>query len=312
MKEEYRNVATETQVQIVREDPEIEAYRKGLLRDVQQFVRDRIAGGQVPPDFQVAQLSDAERQAIERARAGIGGFQPFIDTARQGITDATQQVSGGFGRFTPTSEGIATFMNPFEQAVIDKTLADLSRASGIEANKDAARAVAAGAFGGTREAVQAAERGRNLLEQQAKVAAQLRASGFTTASEQARQAFENERTRQLQGAELLGNLGTRQAALGELQSRLGAQDVQTLGAVGQLERGINQATLDALRQTNLQRFQQPYQQYAFLSDIYKGVPSGQSTSTMATSPQVSPLQQIAGLGIAGLSAFGGAKAAGLF
>ncbi|HAI40017.1 MAG TPA: hypothetical protein DCM40_18930, partial [Maribacter sp.] len=75
-------MATETQVQIVREDPEIEAYRKGLLRDVQQFVRDRIAGGQVPPDFQVAQLSDAERQAIERARAGIGGFQPFIDTAR--------------------------------------------------------------------------------------------------------------------------------------------------------------------------------------------------------------------------------------
>ena len=45
-------MATETQVQIVREDPEIEAYRKGLLRDVQQFVRDRIAGGQVPPDFQ--------------------------------------------------------------------------------------------------------------------------------------------------------------------------------------------------------------------------------------------------------------------
>jgi len=49
-----------------------------------------------------------------------------------------------------------------------------------------------------------------------------------------------------------------------------------------------------------------------LSDIYKGAPTSQQTIAASTAPSVSPAQSILGLGIAGLSAAGGAAKAGLF
>jgi len=88
-------------------------------------------------------------------------------------------------------------------------------------------------------------------------------------------------------------------------------DLQNLMGTGALERGNRQAGLDALRLSNLQRYTQPYQQYGFLSDIYSGTPSGTSTLTAASAPQTSPFQSMLGLGIAGLSAAGGAQKAGL-
>ncbi len=109
----------------------------------------------------------------------------------------------------------------------------------------------------------------------------------------------------------LGQLGIQQAGIGELQSRLGAQDIQNLMATGGLERGVQQATLDAQRMSNLQRYSQPYQQYGFLSDIYSGVPTGQMTTTSSSAPQVSPFQTALGLGIQGVSAVAGANRAGI-
>jgi hypothetical protein len=109
----------------------------------------------------------------------------------------------------------------------------------------------------------------------------------------------------------LGQLGIQQAGIGELQSRLGTQDIQNLMATGGLERGVAQATLDAERLTNLQRFSQPYQQFGFLSDIYAGIPTGQMTMTATSAPQVSPFQTALGLGIQGLSAAAGVQRAGL-
>jgi len=49
-----------------------------------------------------------------------------------------------------------------------------------------------------------------------------------------------------------------------------------------------------------------------LSDIYKGAPSSQMAISQASGGGVSPAQSILGLGIAGLSAAGGAAKAGLF
>jgi uncharacterized phage infection (PIP) family protein YhgE len=110
----------------------------------------------------------------------------------------------------------------------------------------------------------------------------------------------------------LGQLGVQQAGLGELTSGLGTQDINTLMTTGAMQRGVDQAGLDATRLSNLQRYTQPYQQYGFLSDIYSGTPSGSSTLTAASAPQVSPFQTALGLGIGGLSAASGAKTAGLF
>jgi hypothetical protein len=109
----------------------------------------------------------------------------------------------------------------------------------------------------------------------------------------------------------LGQLGIQQAGLGEMRAGLGSQDLQNLMGTGALERGVQQAGLDALRLSNLQRYSQPYQQYGFLSDVYSGTPTGSSTLTAASAPQTSPFQTALGLGVAGLSAAAGAQRAGI-
>ena len=65
-----------------------------------------------------------------------------------------------------------------------------------------------------------------------------------------------------------------------------------------------QAQIEAARATTLAEQKEPFERTAFASDILRGVPSSQITYTQAPSP--SPLQQIAGLGIAGLGAYGAA------
>jgi hypothetical protein len=117
---------------------------------------------------------------------------------------------------------------------------------------------------------------------------------------------------QAQFGQQLGQLGLQQASLGELQSQLGRADLDTLAQLGGLQQQNLQAALDAERQSELQRSFEPFQRLSFLSDIYGKTPSSQQTISVGTSPAVSPFQQIAGLGIAGLSAAAGANKAGLF
>jgi hypothetical protein len=329
---------TETQTIIQRQDPAIEAYRLGLLGDVQAFIRQRIADGTMPPDYQVAQMAPGEQAAVAATQAGIGAYQPFLSAGSEAIGLGQGQLMGGASpafqagigalsgtgeMFSPTQT--AAFMNPFEEAVIQQSMQDIQRQGDIAQQGVRAQAVGSGAFGGSRQAVAEQELQRNILEQQARTAAQLRAGGFTQAQDVARQAFEASQGRRQQAAGIYGNLGAgigslggqlgqlgiQQAGIGELQSRLGAQDIQNLMATGGLERGVQQATLDAQRMSNLQRFSQPYQQYGFLSDIYSGVPTGQMTTTSSSAPQVSPFQTALGLGVQGITAVAGANRAGL-
>ena len=116
----------------------------------------------------------------------------------------------------------------------------------------------------------------------------------------------------LQTGQALGQLGVQQAGLGELAQLQGQKEQGFLFDLGKQEQAQNQAVLEAQRQSNLQQLYEPYQRLGFLSDIYKGAPSSQSTITATTSPSVSPAQSILGLGIAGLSAATGAQKAGLF
>jgi hypothetical protein len=107
------------------------------------------------------------------------------------------------------------------------------------------------------------------------------------------------------------NIGMQQAALGQQQQALGQQDTNFLYNLGQAQQSQLQSELDAARQNELQQNMQPYQQMAFLSDIYKGAPSSQMASITGTQATPSPFQQVAGLGIAGVSAAAAANKAGI-
>ena len=110
----------------------------------------------------------------------------------------------------------------------------------------------------------------------------------------------------------LANVGMGYGNIGAMGSQLGAADIDRLMATGGLERGIDQSALDATRLTNLQNYSQPFQLYGFQSDIYSGVPTGSSTMTVSSMPQVNPYQQAVGLGIGAYGAATGAQQMGLF
>jgi hypothetical protein len=88
--------------QIVREAPEIEAYKLGLLKAAQTQIAQPIS----MPAYQAAGLSDLQRTATGAAGAyqtagqGIGGYAPFL-------SGAAQQLGSGQQALTAAGQGIA-------------------------------------------------------------------------------------------------------------------------------------------------------------------------------------------------------------
>ena len=138
-----------TQTEIVREAPEIEAYKLGLLKSAKQLADQPIT----LPTQQIAEMSGLQQKAAAAADpgiGGIGGYQPFL-------TAGTYSLGDAYTALAPS--GIGQFMNPFQQAISD----EINRAYDIEAQKANLSAVgqAGGpsAFGGSRAAIQQAEIG---------------------------------------------------------------------------------------------------------------------------------------------------------
>jgi len=368
--------------QIVREAPEIEAYKLGLIESARQLSQQPM----FVPAMEAAGLSPTQVQAIDFAKQGVGAFEPYIQGASQAVTQGMdlaqrgaltvggvqtapmfQEAQNVLGRAMPVlGQGIggllgsaqaydpnaaAAYMNPYQQAVTQNALGEMRRQADIARQGQAAQAIAAGAFGGTREGVQRAEFERNVQDQMQQRIMQDYAQNYLQAQQAAMQGFEAQQGRQLASSQALGNaamqygqlgqgigaltgqqagidlqrastlgglgsqigaLGTQMGALGQATQQLGAADTSLLMGLGQIEQQNAQAQLDAIRATQLQEQMAPYQQLAFASDIYRGAPSTQMALTSQSAPSASPLQSALGLGIAGLSAAAGAQKAGLF
>ena len=176
----------------------------------------------------VAQADPLQTQAINIAKAGVGSYEPFLKAAQGAV--AQQAASTG-------PQAFQQFMSPFQQQVIDTTLADFDRqaAMGRQNIRDQART--AGAFGGGREGVQMAEFDAGNLRNRASLLAQLQQQGFTQANQLAQQNFQNQ-----------GNLAAQQFGLSNfLRGSLG-QDVSALGNLGAFRQGLDQANLTANQQ----------------------------------------------------------------
>jgi hypothetical protein len=190
-------------------------------------------------------------------------------------------------------------------------MSNINRQGDIARQNMQSQAVRAGAFGGSREGVQRAEMERGLSETRNATISNMLNQGYQQAMQQAQQAFEAQQGRQMQGAALTGQLGQGIASLGNQVQNLGQQDVSFQYGLGQSQQGQTQRELDALRATQLQSSYQPYQQLAFLSDIYKGAPSSQMALTTQSAPSPSPFQQGVGLVTGTAATVGAAKTAGL-
>ena len=221
--------------------------------DLSKVFGDQFVAGQDPLQLQAQQL----------ATQGIGAYKPFLQAA---------QASTGPGAYKQ-------FMSPYQQDVIDTTIADFD----VQAQKGAqgipAAAIAAGAFGGGREGVQRAEYQASSDRNRAGIQAQLRQQGFGQAQQLAQQNYAN------------------QLGLGTAQQQFMGQDIGALSTIGAQNQAQQQAQLSARQQLLQQQLQQPLsaaQAYGSgVTGLIAGYP-GQTTQISQPSPN--PLATAIGAG----------------
>jgi len=225
-----------------------------------------------------AQL-DAYKMATTQGQ-GIGAFQPYItqagayDTAAAGLS-GPQAYSG--------------FMSPYQQDVIDATLAEYDQQAAAGLTGIGQQAAMSGNLGGGREGVMRAQYKNKSDMNRALLQSGLLQQGFTQANQLANQAF----GQQMQ-------LGANQQNLAAQVPGLYGQDISTLGSAGATQQAQEQAQLDAIREQNRLRAYEPYERLGFqqsgIASIASGAP-GQYQSMVTPNP--TPLQNA--LGIAGVA-----------
>lgn len=281
---------------------------------------------------QVAGLTPAQQEAVRLGLSGVGAYAPMMQAGEASLGAGAEAIGQGIGTALSGAPLLAqttgaydpqsyqAFMDPYMESVIRQSEADIQRQGDIARQGIGARAVQAGAFGGSRQAVAEQELQRNVADQMARTGAQLRSAGFQQAQQQAQNAFQNQMARQQSAAQLFGALGQgvgtlggqlaktglSQAALGESAQAAQQRDINALMSLGGLEQAQAQAELDVGRASALEQAYEPYQRIGFMSDIFRGVPTSQSTTQTSSTPDPSFLQQALGFGtgIAGLSQAG--------
>lgn len=205
---------------------------------------------------------------MARRRADAAG-----DVGLASAAGGIRRLRGTTAEYDPSN--ISSYMNPYETAVIDAAMEDIGRQGEKRRQGIRAQAVQQGAFGGSRAALSERDLDRDIAQQQARLAGELRMSGFNQAQQNALAAFENAKRRGQTAAQLTGTLGQAGAGtslssagtlgnlagltgrLGESRSRLGLEGVnqygdttKTLLTAGDLGRqiGINQMEAGQLGQ----------------------------------------------------------------
>ena len=245
----------------------------------------------------VAAQDPLQTQAVTLAQAGIGSYQPFLSAAQTGAQDfstgiASAQQLTGTGAGTGAGS-IQDYMSPFQQQVIDTTLADFDRQRAIQESNIRSQQAQLGQLGSGRAGVQLAEYGAGADRERAALQAQLLQGGFQDAVSRRQQAFANQLG--LAGEELRG--GQFQTGLASLVPGLQSSDIRTLGSVGAVQQAQNQAVLDAQREANRLAAFEPYERLntfgSGIAQIMSGYP-GRSQFTSVPNP--TPLQTALGVG----------------
>ena len=235
----------------------------------------------------VAGLSPTQQSGIANTNAAVGTAQPYINTA-------ANYANAGAAAITP--DQIQSYLNPYQNSVINATMANINETNGQQQQQVLGNAALQGALGGDRVGVAQSE----LARQQGLASNQTLAGLQSQNYSQALAAAQADRAAQGQAAYTYGNLGgeAQNAALQGAQAQIGA---------GGLEQQTSQAGLSAAYQQYLTAQAFPYQQAQFLAGI--GIPAagalGGTTQGTTTAPGPNIFSQLAGLGVAGAGLFMG-------
>ena len=252
----------------------------------------------------VAPFSPMQQQAQQGA-AGLqtpGQFAPATQMA--GLSGVGSMMAGqNYAQQATDPNAVGAYMNPYLQQSLAPQLQLLNQQYGIKQAEQQGQATQAGAFGGSREALQ----GGLINQNQALAQQQMIGQGYNEAFTNAQQAQQYGAGLGLQGygqgiqaAGQLGQLGT-----GQLAAQTGVLGTQS--QFGGQQQAMQQQAIDQSVQNYQNAQNYPYMQLGFMSDLIRGTPTGNTTQTVYQA-QPSALRQIGGaLGTAG-SLYGAATA----
>jgi hypothetical protein len=282
---------------------EITGIKKDSFKPYSSNARDYVAGFsplQEQVQYNAANLQMPGQYNQATGMANMGGM---------GSLSTAQQAMGAgqnYANQVTNPNAVGAYMNPYQQNVIDVQNQAAQRQADVAATQRNAQAAKAGAFGGSRQAIENAEASRNLQglmnnnqlqgQQQAyqsaiqnmQYGAGLGLQGLSTAQQgygQANQAGSN-----------LANIGSQQ--LGAQQGILGLQN-----QIGSQQQDREQQIINQSIQNYANQRQAPMQAYNQYNALLRGyaIP-GMTTTQYQAAP--SATSQIAGLGTAAAGAYG--------
>ena len=284
--------------------PELRPFVKDVLTQGQaEFERQQEEGFQAFPGAQLADFSPEQLAAQEAGRqqftglAGtpLGQASTYYEPALAATALGTAEIG---------TEDIQRRMDPFLQNVVDVAKREAIRDEEAAVQGRAAQAVGAGSFGGTRHALIESEGERNLAER----LGDIQARGLSSAFQNAQQAAEAQRVREMTG-------GRQFAALGDITGARARSDLSGLAGIGEIRQQRDQQALDIARRDFLEEQAFPQQSLQQYASLIRGFPlqASQQRFAQETLPTPSLAQTlIGGAGTAaGLyGAFGGFKKEG--
>ena len=252
-----------------------------------------------------ADVTQAQQMGRNIAGQGIAGLPQAQASTQAGLGRALQGMGYQAGQFDTAAA--QQYMSPYMQQVVDvqkqQAILDAQRQNAGRA----AQAVQAGAFGGSRQAVESALAGEALSRQ----LGEIQASGQQQAYESAQGQFERDRAAR-ESAERLG-LGAAESAAGQSAqlAQLGQMaregDIQAASMLEKIGRDIQaekQAGLDLSYEDFVRQRDYPREQLQFYSSILRGVPVQPSTESTKLQ-SYNPIQQLLGTGISALGLYKG-------
>ena len=264
---------------ITRPGPELEASVINFLKAVDPLVGQKIDTTKYKPTI----ADESQLQQFARTQAGgLGALMPQqagesaedFDARRKAFESARAAGTAGL----VGADAYQAFMSPYQREVIEETLSEFDRQQAIQDTAMRDRAITAGAYGGGREGVLAAEAARGAATARSGLQAQLLAQGF----QQAQAAAANQLAAQ-QG------LGTYQTQLGQ---------------AGQAQQqAIADAAAAAAREAEFEPFTRLGLVGQQLAQVQPGAFPTQTVGYQPPAAPVSPLQTALGVGT-GLASIG--------
>jgi hypothetical protein len=270
---------------------------------LQQQVQQGVANMQMPGQYGAG--------TNLAAASGMGALGTTGQAGMYGAMGAQQGL--GFGQQAQNPNAVQGYMNPYLQASLNPQLAEIQRQYDITGTQEMSNAAKSGAFGGSREALMAAEnqRNKNMAMNQAI------GQGYNTAFQNAQQQMAQAAQLGMQGAGLgLQGVGAQQAGYGQAGqaganlANIGGQALQAQQGIYGLQNQVGaqqQAAQQDIINQQIQNYavaqQYPQQQLSFMNAMLRGLPM-QSGTTQMYQAAPSPISQAAGLGTAGIAGLG--------